>query len=97
MHNTIISDTSCLIVLTNIEELQLLHEVYGQLVTTSEVLKEYGQELPEWFKIIDPIDTKHLQSLELEIDKGEASAIVVALELGNATIILDDYYDVPQN
>lgn len=28
--------------------------------------------------------------LELEVDKGEASAIALALEVGNCTIILDD-------
>src|SRR5947208_3309161 len=91
MHNTIISDTSCLIVLTNIQELDLLNKVYGQIITTSEVLSEYGQQLPDWFKIIDPKDVKYLKVLELEIDKGEASAILLALELGDATVILDDY------
>jgi predicted nucleic acid-binding protein len=31
MHRTIISDTSCLIILTNIEELDLLQKLYGNI------------------------------------------------------------------
>lgn len=37
MPKTIISDTSCLIVLTNIGELDLLHKVYGSIVTTVDI------------------------------------------------------------
>jgi len=91
MHNAVISDTSCLIVLTNIDELQLLHQLYGEVITTSEVVTEYGASLPEWFKILDPTDKGRLKDLEHELDKGEASAITLALELKDVTIILDDY------
>ena len=42
MHKTIISDTSCFIILTNIGELDLLHQVYGQVTTTIEIAQEYG-------------------------------------------------------
>lgn len=42
MHKTIISDTSCFIILTNIGELDLLQKVYGQVVTTIEVAIEFG-------------------------------------------------------
>lgn len=54
MPKTIISDTSCLIVLTNIGELELLHKIYGQITTTSEVAKEFDEQLPDWVEIIDP-------------------------------------------
>ena len=40
MPKTIISDTSCLIVLTNIGELDLLHRVYGEIVTTIDIAIE---------------------------------------------------------
>jgi predicted nucleic acid-binding protein len=46
MHKTIIADTSCFIVLANIDELDLLHKVYGRIVTTFEVAAEYGETLP---------------------------------------------------
>jgi len=47
MPKTIISDTSCLIILSNIGELDLLHKVYGSIVTTTEIATEFGETLPE--------------------------------------------------
>ena len=91
MHSAVISDTSCLIVLTNINELQLLWQLYDTVITTSEVAAEYGTPLPDWFKIIDPDDKDTQKGLEYELDRGEASAITLAIQLHNVTIILDDY------
>jgi len=48
MPKTIISDTSCLIILTNIGELDLLRKTYGSIVTTIEIAIEFGEPLPEW-------------------------------------------------
>lgn len=46
MPKVIISDTSCLIVLTKIGELEILQKIYGEILTTSEVVSEYGEPLP---------------------------------------------------
>lgn len=90
MPKTIISDTSCLIVLTNIGELSLLQKTYGHIITTIEVTTEFGQPLPDWVEIKAAAD-KHLhQVLELQIDKGEASAIALAMETPGCIVILDD-------
>ena len=51
MHKTIISDTSCFIVLANIGELDLLQKVYGKIITTIEVSTEYGEPLPDWVEV----------------------------------------------
>jgi len=91
MHKTIISDTSCFIILTNIGELELLHKVYGQIVTTLDIANEYGETLPEWVEIVTVKDKYRQQLLEMQIDKGESSAIALALETPDSTIILDDY------
>lgn len=91
MPKTIISDTSCFIILTKIGELELLHKIYQQIVTTPEIAFEYGDKLPEWIEIIAVTDKYKQQLLELQIDKGESSAIALALEIPNSTIILDDY------
>jgi len=91
MPKTIISDTSCFIILTNIGELNLLQQVYGQVVTTNEIAIEYGSELPEWVKIEMVVDKYRQQLLEMQIDIGESSAIALALESPNSTVILDDY------
>jgi predicted nucleic acid-binding protein len=90
MPKTIISDTSCFIILTNIGELDLLHKVYGQIITTPDIADEYSEELPEWVEIVAVTDKFRQQILEMQIDKGESSAIALALETPNSTIILDD-------
>ena len=90
MPKTIISDTSCFIVLTNIGELELLHKVYGRIITTLDIATEYGEPLPEWIDIVNVSDKSKQRLLELQIDKGESSAIALALETPDSTIILDD-------
>lgn len=90
MHKTIISDTSCFIILSNIGELELLHKVYGEVITTIEIATEFGETLPDWVKIKKVTDTYKQQLLELQLDKGESSAIALALEIPESTIILDD-------
>lgn len=91
MHKTIISDTSCLIILLKVGELELLKKVYGEIVTTPEIASEFGEELPAWIEIKKVTDLFKLQLLELQIDKGESSAIALALEIPHSTIILDDF------
>ena len=91
MHRTIISDTSCFIILTNIGELDLLQKTYGQVLNTIEVAAEFGSPLPDWIEIQSATDKYRQQILEMQIDKGEASAIALALEIPDSTIILDDY------
>ena len=91
MHKTIISDTSCFIILTNIGELELLKKVYSFVVTTTDIANEYGETLPDWVGIETVKDKYRQQLLEMQIDKGESSAITLALEMTDCTIILDDY------
>ncbi len=91
MPKIIISDTSCFIVLTKIEELDLLQKVYGQITTTIDIATEFGETLPEWVEIYSVVDKKRQQLLELQIDRGESSAIALALETPDCTLILDDY------
>ncbi len=91
MPKAIISDTSCFIILTNIGELELLQKVYGQIVTTPEIVAEFGAPLPEWVEINEVKDKYRQTILELQIDKGESSAIALALETPDSVVILDDY------
>lgn len=91
MPKIVVSDTSCFIALTNTGELSLLEKLYSQILTTSEVKEEFGEELPSWVEILDPKDKQKQQLLEFQVDRGEASAITLALEISADTIILDDY------
>ena len=91
MHKTIISDTSCFIILSKFEELDLLKKVYGQIITTSDIVEEFGEPLPDWVVIENVSDKSRQRILELQIDRGESSAIALALEIPKSTLILDDF------
>ncbi len=62
MPKVIISDTSCFIILSKIDELRLLQQVYGVVITTAEIAMEYGDNLPEWVKV-KKVDDKRRQTL----------------------------------
>lgn len=91
MPKVIISDTSCFIILTKIGALDLLQKVYGQILTTSDIAEEFGEKLPEWVIIKDVLDKYKQKILELQIDKGESSAIALAMETPDCILILDDF------
>lgn len=86
----VIADTSCFILLNKIQEIDLLQKLFEQVFTTQEVAKEFGVPLPSWIKIQSAKDAHYQQVLELEVDKGEASAIALGLEIDNSLLILDD-------
>jgi predicted nucleic acid-binding protein len=91
MPKTIVSDTTCFIVLTNIGELELLQSTFGEIITTKEVVQEFGEELPNWVIVKSATDKYRQRILETQVDRGEASAIALALEFPESMIILDDY------
>jgi predicted nucleic acid-binding protein len=90
MQKIIISDTSCLILLEKIGELDLLHEVFGEILITQEIVDEYGLNLPEWISIQNSTNKNYQKILEASVDKGEASAIALAVELVDCLLIIDD-------
>ncbi len=87
----VIADTSCFIILTKVNELELLRQVYGQVKTTVDIAIEFGEVLHDWVIVNMVADSERQQALERQIDRGEASAIALALESPNSTVILDDY------
>ncbi|RYE18984.1 MAG: DUF3368 domain-containing protein [Sphingobacteriaceae bacterium] len=90
MRKIIISDTSCLILLYNINELDLLQKLYQSITTTLEVANEFGIPLPAWIVVKQPNNKNYHQFLEKLVDKGEASAIALAVETDNSLLIIDD-------
>lgn len=90
MPDIVIADTSCFIALSRIDGLGLLQQVYGSVTTTSVVAAEFGRSLPDWVTIADPDDELRMRALSLQVDKGEASAIALALETPQCIIIIDD-------
>jgi predicted nucleic acid-binding protein len=90
MHKIVISDTSTLILLQKINELDILLKIYGELYTTPEIAAEYGEKLPDWI-VIQPVkDKKYQRFLETQIDLGEASALALAAEFEDVLLLLDD-------
>ena len=67
-----------------------MKRLYGQIKTTLDIAAEYGEQLPEWVEIMNATDKFKQQLLELQLDKGESSAIALALEIPDSIIILDD-------
>ena len=90
MPKAIISDTSCLILLEKIWELHLLNQLFGTIFTTNEVAIEYGLPLPSWIIIQQPENKVYQFIIEASLDKGEASAISLAVEYKGCLLIIDE-------
>lgn len=88
-YEVIIADTSCLILLEKIGEMDLLRAIFGRVTVTHEIALEFDRDLPDWF-VVRSASRKNL-SYSFDLDPGEASAIVLALELDSVLVILDDY------
>lgn len=91
MPEVVISDSSCLIALTNAGHLGILQQVYGSIFTTPEVVAEYGLAVPGWIQVRSPKDRTMLARFVEEVDPGEASAIALAMEMEGSVLILDDW------
>jgi predicted nucleic acid-binding protein len=87
----IISNTSCLIILDNIDRLDILQKLYQTIHLTEEVAKEFGKPLANWM-IVDAVqDKNYLRLLNASVDLGEASTIALAVQMsGDSVMILDD-------
>ena len=90
MDKIIISDTSCLIALTNIGLLHILKDLYGEILVTSEVYEEFGGILPDWVIILDVKDKVKQADIESRLDKGESSSIALAIEIPDSILIIDE-------
>jgi predicted nucleic acid-binding protein len=86
----IISDTSCLILLAKIDELDLLRKIGKRVLITPEIYQEFRKSLPDWIIVKEPSDRHFQNLLEREVDKGEASAIILALETFGSILLIDD-------
>jgi predicted nucleic acid-binding protein len=90
MSKVIVSDTSCLIALTNIGLLSILKDLYSEIIITPEVKTEFGSDLPQWVKVVQVNDNFKQSGMESVLDKGEASSIALALEIRDSILIIDE-------
>ena len=91
MHeNLVIADTSCLIILSKVDELNLLKAIYSRIIITPEIASEFNQKIPNWIEIIETKDKKLQLLFEDSLDLGESTALTLAFEIDNSLLILDD-------
>jgi predicted nucleic acid-binding protein len=83
----VISNTSCLIALSNISRLDLLEKRYGQIIVTPEVANEYGVPLPSWIMVKQVNDPVKIQFILNSLDLGEASVIALATEYSDPLVV----------
>lgn len=90
IRSVVIADSSALMALENIGELEILPKLFREIAITPEVAREYGQRLPSWITIINAA----IRSLEIPeirgLDPGEASSIALALDAENPLLIIDE-------
>lgn len=91
MNQLVIADASCLIALHRIGSLNLLKQLFIEVVTTREVSKEFGEPLPAWISIKSVQEKSSIVKLHQELDLGESTAIALALEnLCDSLLIIDE-------
>ncbi|TAE53277.1 MAG: DUF3368 domain-containing protein [Nostocales cyanobacterium] len=97
----IVSNTSPITNLSAIGKIQLLEQLYGEIIISSAVFQEltqWGDSIPgakevktyDWI-IVKPVNNIILvQSLKNKLDEGESSVIALALELNADWLIIDE-------
>jgi uncharacterized protein len=97
----IVSDTSILSGLLLINRIELLGDIYSEVIIPQVVLnellvlKDFGYEVETiqkatWLKIADPSDKVLVEKLESVLDAGESAAIALSLELKPDFLAIDE-------
>jgi predicted nucleic acid-binding protein len=96
----VVADTSPLNYLILIDEIELLPKIFGRILIPGSVLRElqhprtpekvrtWAAELPGWISVRN--GTSEIPTSLMALDPGEREAIQLALELGVATILIDE-------
>ena len=101
MQKIIVSDTSCIGYLIQINLLHLLQILYGEIIipvaVNDEILQLENKEnilsefkTSDWIKIYSPNDISNVKNYKNILDKGELQAISIAIELKADLLIIDE-------
>jgi len=89
----IVSDSTTLIILSNLSRLDLLENLFKTVIVPSAVYEEVMAKntitLPNFIKVEKVIGSETLESLLALLDKGESEAIILAKEK-NLPLIIDE-------
>ncbi len=101
MQKIIISDTSCIGYLIQIDLLNLLQTIYGEIIIPQAVYDEISQleikghnliefQSAEWIKVYPADDLNNVKEYLHILDKGELEAISIAIRLHADLLIIDE-------
>jgi uncharacterized protein len=94
----IVSDTSAISNLIQVELLDILHQLFGQIIISNAVYEELS-EIDSQKLYIDNLSWIHIETvknqdfvheLENDLDKGESESIALAIELNADFLIIDE-------
>lgn len=97
----VVSDTTAISNLVQIDELKLLRELYQEVVIPKRVyeellvLTEYNIPIEillkeGWIKVVDVSSRQMVISLREKLDRGEAEAIALAIEINAEYLLIDE-------
>ena len=97
----VVSDTSPVSNLILLGRLDILRKLFSEIIIPPAVdaeiraLKQFGKDLreyetAEWIKVIAPANLQKVQTLQVNLDEGEAQAIALALEINCALLLMDE-------
>ena len=89
----VVSDTTAITSLLQINQCELLAKLYGEVVISAAVRDELlaaHQNLPEFLRVRTIRQQSEVQRLRADIDVGEAEAIVLAKELAADLLLVDE-------
>ena len=97
----VVSDTTAISSLHKIQQLPLLQKIFVEVIISSEVLEElkYFESINSefnftktypWIKVEAATDQQLIKSFEEILDKGESSAIALAIQLHADLVLIDE-------
>lgn len=85
----VVVDSTCLIALERIDQLDILTRLFPDIVAPPTVAEEFGSSLP-WLSVRRVSNDFSAAALQTQLHRGEAEAIALAGEIPAERIILDD-------
>ena len=89
----VVSDTSVITGLIQVEQAELLRELYGAVLIPPAVFAELlrsHSDLPTFVEMRIVANLEFVSALEAELDLGEAQAIALAVEAGADLLLIDE-------
>jgi predicted nucleic acid-binding protein len=90
MPSVAIPDTSCLVGLACGRLLDLLPQLYAEVIVPRAVATEFGEALHGWVSVALVGNARLVQALRSSLGQGESEVIALAMERQDAIAVLDD-------